>query len=161
MSFSHTPVLCREVLTYLAPERGGVFVDGTLGGGGHAELVLSRLPELAPPGPVSRLFGLMAERGRLPLLPQVVRSARRLSLEAEGGALGRLTCARPLEEEALERLKGALCRLHHLKKVELETAVDPGLLGGFRLELQGVTYDKSVRGGLAALARTLEEGRTQ
>ena len=35
MSFSHTPVLCREVLTYLAPERGGVFVDGTLGGGGH------------------------------------------------------------------------------------------------------------------------------
>ena len=123
--------------------------------------VLSRLPELAPPGPVSRLFGLMAERGRLPLLPQVVRSARRLSLEAEGGALGRLTCARPLEVEALERLKGALCRLHHLKKVELETAVDPGLLGGFRLELQGVTYDKSVRGGLAALARTLEEGRTQ
>lgn len=52
MSFSHTPVLCREVLTYLAPERGGVFVDGTLGGGGHAELVLSRLPA------GSRLIGI-------------------------------------------------------------------------------------------------------
>lgn len=44
MSFSHTPVMCREVLSYLAPERGGVFVDGTLGGGGHAEMVLERLP---------------------------------------------------------------------------------------------------------------------
>ena len=32
--------------------------------------VLSRLPELAPPGPVSRLFGLMAERGRLPCCPR-------------------------------------------------------------------------------------------
>ena len=82
-------------------------------------------------------------------------------LEAGGDQAQLARSARPLEEEALERLKGALCRLHHLKKVELETAVDPGLLGGFRLELQGVTYDKSVRGGLAALARTLEEGRTQ
>ena len=121
--------------------------------------VLSRLPELAPPGPVSRLFGLMAERGRLPLLPQVVQSARRLALEREGGALGTVTCARPLTEDQLGRLKETLCRLHRLKKVELEVRVDPSLLGGLRLELQGVTYDKSVRGGLDALARTLGEGR--
>ncbi|MGI6193244.1 MAG: 16S rRNA (cytosine(1402)-N(4))-methyltransferase RsmH [Christensenellales bacterium] len=45
MEFSHKPVLPKEVLQYLAPERGGVFADGTLGGGGHAELVLSALPE--------------------------------------------------------------------------------------------------------------------
>ena len=55
----------------------------------------------------------------------------------------------------------ALCRLHRLKRVELEEQVDPALLGGFRLELQGVTYDKSVRGGLTALARTLGEERVQ
>ena len=40
-----------------------------------------------------------------------------------------------------------------------QEGVDPALLGGLRLELQGVTYDKSVRGGLDALARTLGEGR--
>ena len=34
----------KEVLRCLSPERGGVFADGTLGGGGHAELVLSALP---------------------------------------------------------------------------------------------------------------------
>ena len=44
-SFKHVPVLLNEVLNLLLPERGGIFVDGTLGGGGHAEAVLKRLPK--------------------------------------------------------------------------------------------------------------------
>ncbi len=42
----HTPVLVREVLALLEPERGGVFVDGTVGGGGHACALLERAPGL-------------------------------------------------------------------------------------------------------------------
>ncbi len=40
----HIPIMLNEVLSFLEPERGGVFVDGTLGGGGHALAVLERLP---------------------------------------------------------------------------------------------------------------------
>lgn len=36
----HTPVLTGEVLTALAPERGGLFIDCTLGMGGHSEALL-------------------------------------------------------------------------------------------------------------------------
>jgi 16S rRNA (cytosine1402-N4)-methyltransferase len=41
MSEYHVPVMVREVLSYLNPERGGLFFDGTLGGGGHTEAILS------------------------------------------------------------------------------------------------------------------------
>ncbi|MDL2217859.1 16S rRNA (cytosine(1402)-N(4))-methyltransferase RsmH [Christensenellaceae bacterium OttesenSCG-928-M15] len=36
----HAPIMVKEVLDLLAPERGGIYIDGTLGGGGHAEAVL-------------------------------------------------------------------------------------------------------------------------
>jgi 16S rRNA (cytosine1402-N4)-methyltransferase len=36
----HTPVLLKEVLEALTPQVGEIFVDGTLGGGGHAQALL-------------------------------------------------------------------------------------------------------------------------
>ena len=32
----HTPIMLPQVLSLLRPERGGTYVDGTLGGGGHS-----------------------------------------------------------------------------------------------------------------------------
>jgi len=40
-STHHIPVMPREVVSHLQPARGGLFVDATVGLGGHAELILS------------------------------------------------------------------------------------------------------------------------
>lgn len=42
----HTPVLAAEVVEWLAPTRGGFFVDATLGAGGHAAALLEAGPEI-------------------------------------------------------------------------------------------------------------------
>lgn len=38
--FSHIPVLGREVVEQLQPLPGGIYLDGTLGGGGHSKMIL-------------------------------------------------------------------------------------------------------------------------
>ena len=45
----HQPVLLEEVLKYLSPKPGGMYIDGTVGGGGHTEAILARS---APDGKV-------------------------------------------------------------------------------------------------------------
>lgn len=43
-SSRHQPVLVREVINFLQPERGGVFIDGTVGVGGHSWAMLVASP---------------------------------------------------------------------------------------------------------------------
>ena len=52
MEFKHEPVLLKEVLEWLDPAEGGVFADGTLGGGGHSERILQRI------GDTGALYGI-------------------------------------------------------------------------------------------------------
>ncbi len=51
-NFYHIPVLAKEVISNLAPKKGGTYIDCTLGGGGHTRLIAERI------GPEGRIIGI-------------------------------------------------------------------------------------------------------
>ena len=65
MSGYHTPVLVEEVVRRLEPRRGGLYFDGTLGGGGHSEAILKADPESRVLGVDRDPEALEAARARL------------------------------------------------------------------------------------------------
>jgi 16S rRNA (cytosine1402-N4)-methyltransferase len=100
--YAHRPVLLEESLSLLNPRSAATFVDGTLGGGGHAQAILERS---APDG---QLVGLDVDDVAL------AESARRL---APFGPRVRLIRAsfrdleRVLAELGLERVDGVILDL--------------------------------------------------
>ncbi len=66
--FHHVPIMVREVTDLLEPGRGGVFVDGTLGGGGHSEAILNLLPKNG------RLIGIDRDETALKAASERLRS---------------------------------------------------------------------------------------
>jgi 16S rRNA (cytosine1402-N4)-methyltransferase len=67
----HTPVLVREVLDFLRPRPEGVYLDCTVGAGGHAQAILDAA------GPSSRVVGIDRD-------PEAVAAARQ-TLQRFGG----------------------------------------------------------------------------
>lgn len=70
----HAPVMLKEAIEFLAPQEGGIYVDCTLGSGGHAKEILRLI------GPTGRLIGFDKDESALnrskevlaPYLKQVV-----------------------------------------------------------------------------------------
>lgn len=75
MQTGHIPVMLEEVLKFLQPRAGGLYVDGTLGGGGHAEAILERS---APGG---KVLGVDSDAQAL------ARVERRLTTAVQDGRL--------------------------------------------------------------------------
>ena len=78
MSCFHEPVMCGEVLASLACRPGGVYVDGTVGGGGHAQAILERT---APDG---LLVGIDRDRDALAASEKRLQSFGRRKILVKG-----------------------------------------------------------------------------
>jgi F-type H+-transporting ATPase subunit delta len=107
--------------------------------------------------PVRNLILLLVRRGRIEQLPRVAAEFRRLDDRRNGLTNATATSAAPL---AADEVKAITARLEELTggKIELETAVDPSLLGGLVVRFGDRLIDGSVRGRLERLRHQLASG---
>jgi F-type H+-transporting ATPase subunit delta len=106
---------------------------------------------------LQRLLALLQERDRLALLPDITAAYVTLWNAQRGAVAAEVASALPLEAAQREAVQAAVGRASG-RQVELQTRVDPGLLGGVLLKMEGRTYDGSVRGRLRALGERLRQG---
>jgi F-type H+-transporting ATPase subunit delta len=97
-----------------------------------------------------RLLDLLASRDRVVLLPDVAEAYAELANAARGIVSAEAVSAVALPGAQVRALAAALGGA-----VELQTRVDPGLVGGLLVRVGGRTYDGTVRTRLAALRRRL------
>lgn len=88
MQTQHVPVMLEEALAFLQPQAGGMYVDGTVGGGGHSEAILAKS---APNG---RVLGIDADADALARVRERLAGAlsdgRLLLAQANFDEMGRL-----------------------------------------------------------------------
>jgi 16S rRNA (cytosine1402-N4)-methyltransferase len=120
--FAHEPVLAQEVIEALLPVPPGLVVDGTLGGGGHARLLLTARPDL-------RLLGLDRD-------PDAVTAARQ--------ALAPFGDRVTVVHGGFERL-GDLVRRHSSRR-QTGTNDEPVVAVLFDLGVSSPQLDRGARG---------------
>ena len=119
--------------------------------------LLAGAAELDGQDALKAFLGLLAEAEAMDSLPAILAEYSCLALAAQGGVECRVTCARQPDEATQEAIRQAVCKLRGAKNAVLEIAIDPSILGGFVLDVEGVTYDRSVKGRLDRLARGMQD----
>jgi F-type H+-transporting ATPase subunit delta len=101
-----------------------------------------------------RLLTLLVERGRLSLLPRIEQVYTALYNAQRGVVAAAAVSAVALEESQRQALERAIAATTG-RGVELATAVEPAVLGGVVLKMDGRVYDGTVRAQLEALRARL------
>ena len=104
-----------------------------------------------------RFLFLLSEKKRLPLLAEIAAAFGESYDEARGILRVRVTSARTLDREQVDRIVAHL-RAQHGKDIRPVLAVDPALLGGFVIQVGDQVRDLSVETQLQRLQRQLVQG---
>jgi F-type H+-transporting ATPase subunit delta len=118
---------------------------------------VSELVARAGVAPVlSKLLVLLAERDRLILLPDLLAAYRERALDYLNIVRAELTTAVPLAAERVDAVAGRLARATG-RAVQLQSRVDPSIIGGVVARIGSTVYDGSLTRHLARMRERLSE----
>lgn len=123
-----------------------------------ARVVNELASRLSLAGPLGKLLGMLGERDRLGLLPDLNEVYQERLREHQHVLQAEVTTAAPLDAARVEVLRERLqAATGH--QVILSTKVDPGLIGGLVARVGGTVYDGSVSSRLVKMRERLLHGR--
>lgn len=106
--------------------------------------------------PAAKLLAMLAARGRLELLPDLLDVYRERLRAHRNIVRAAVSAAVPLAAENVEALERSLGELTG-KQMQLDVAVDPSLIGGVVAKIGSTVYDGSIRTQLQKMKRQLIE----
>lgn len=106
--------------------------------------------------PAAKLLLLLAARGRLPLLPELLEVYRERLNEHQRVVRAEVTTAAPLPHERMAQLQQRLANATG-RAVTMTTKVDPSIIGGVITRIGSTVYDGSVAAQLAKVRDRLAE----
>lgn len=99
---------------------------------------------------------LLAENGDLPKAEAIISVLEELVRRREGVVEAEIGTARKLDEETIKAVTQYVKKIKPAaKKVELKEQVDPAMLGGIRLMVDGYLFDATVKKQLINLKNSL------
>ena len=98
---------------------------------------------------------MLLHKGALNELPAVVREYEKLKLKQQGAVICQLYCAQKPSEELTAQFREVIRKKLGCNEVVLDIRIDPSLIGGYVLNADGKTYDKSVKNALKGLQKDL------
>ena len=117
--------------------------------------VIAALLRGRPSDLLQRLIALLVERDRIELLPLIAKAYARRWNAKKGIVEAEVVSARALDDAEARAIAAAAAQASGGKQIELRRGVDPGLMGGLLLRMEGRIYDGSVRARLRALREQL------
>jgi F-type H+-transporting ATPase subunit delta len=117
---------------------------------------LSGLAGEEMPPAVANLLAIMADNGRLSLLPEVAMLFDQLKQAVESTVAVHVTSAYPLSDAETQQLAETM-QEKLARSITLTSETDPSLLGGALIRADDLVIDGSVRGRLNKLAGTLTQ----
>jgi F-type H+-transporting ATPase subunit delta len=120
------------------------------------EVIQQILDRTHPVPPVGKLLLLLASRGRLELLSEILDVYRERLMEYRQVIQAEVTTASPLSAERVSELQQRLATITG-RTVTMTTKVDQGIIGGVVTRIGSTVYDGSVATRLAKVRQRLSE----
>ena len=108
-------------------------------------------------GIISSSFNrLLVKKGREANLPEIVNAFIQQYKDYRGIHIVLLTTAVPLSEEVKSAIVSKIRESSNMKQVELKTKINPDIIGGFIIEVDGRLIDASILYDLSVIKKQFE-----